>query len=137
MAETDLDNVLIKLGGSNNDKNNSGNNYSGNNGNNKGNNDYDGNFAVQVIFFVIVLLTLGGLVSALANNYAVIMTSNEGVTSITNCRIPSAAAAALSLKPLYGYTPSLKMSPCVGSGMASPERSCRYFFTFLTGTLVS
>ena len=53
----------------------------------------------------MVLLTLGGLVSALANNYAVIMTSNEGVTSITNCRIPSAAAAALSLKPLYGYTP--------------------------------
>ena len=119
MAETDLDNVLIKLGGSNNDNNNSGNNYSGNNGNNKGNNDYDGNFAVQVIFFVIVLLTLGGLVSALANNYAVIMTSNEGVTSITNCRIPS-AAAALSLKPLYGYPPPETVTWCwIGHGQSS------------------
>ena len=80
----------------------------------------------------MVLLTLGGLVSALANNYAVIMTSNEGVTSITNCRIPSAAAAALSLKTLYCYNPPpLKLSPGVGSGMASPAKAFRYEFTLL------
>lgn len=81
MTATDLVDVLIKL---------------------KGN---DNSF-VPSHFFVMVLLTLGGLVSALPNNYgSVIMTSKEGVTSITNCRIPS--AAALSLKPFYGSLPTL------------------------------